>query len=159
MPARWQRVRISIPKGFKPKERQAIADEILEHIKERTESGIEVVKKKGSFDGVALRSRKFPGYSKAYKASLDFEIAGKSNTVDLTLSGDMLAEMDLLSHKNCELRIGFRPGSEENARADGNIRGSSGPKNQKKKRKKRDFLGIQPKVLRHIIEKHEKKKQ
>lgn len=124
----WQRVKIQIPKGYKPSEREAIADEIIDFIVERTQSGKD------------KNNQNFPGYSKAYKNSLDFKIAGKTSKVDLTLSGDMLTSIQVLNHKNGELTVGFdRSDSENNAKATGHITGVYGNSN---KVKKRDFLGI-----------------
>jgi len=157
MGAKWQRVLIKIPKDIKPRDRVKIADAVLEHIRDRTERGVGVIKRQGSLDGIVLRTKQFAKYSKAYKESLDFEIAGKTDTVDLTLSGDMLIEMDLLSHKAGEIRIGYDKDSEENERADGNIRGTSGPAGSKP-RAKRDFLGIEARVLSRIIAQHRKDK-
>lgn len=124
----WQRVKIEIPKGYRPDEREAIADEIINFIVERTKSG----KNKNNRD--------FPGYSEAYMKSLDFKIAGKTSKVDLTLSGDMLTSLQLISHKNGELTVGFdRADDENNDKATGHITGIYG---NSKKVKKRDFLGI-----------------
>jgi hypothetical protein len=140
MPAKWQRIRIDIPEHFTPAQREYIADEIIEHIKTRSESGKD------------KNGRAFKRYSKSYKESIDFEIAGKTAKVDLTLSGDMLADLSLLSHKKGSILIGYENGTEENARADGNITGSYGRKSGNIK-KARDFLGIQPNKLKGIIKK------
>lgn len=137
MGAKQQKVRIAIDPSLDAEAREALADDILEYIKRRTESGVDK-------DG-----RKFPGYSKAYIESLDFKIGGKrKGKVDLTLSGDMLASLDLLKHKKGELVIGFEPGTDENARAEGNILGSYG--GDPNPSKARDFLGISEKDLKRI---------
>lgn len=112
---------------------------MIEHIYDRTNRGLD---KKGN---------PFPGYSKDYIKSLDFKNAGKSKgRVDLQLSGDMLAAMKLINHKNGKLTIGFERGSEENAKAEGNILGTYGQQSPIKG-KKRDFLGIEDKKLRELI--------
>lgn len=100
--------------------------------------------------GVDKDGAKFPGYSKEYMKSLDFKIAGKSKSVDLQLSGDMLAAIKALKTTRNWVEIGFEKGSEENARADGNIRGTYG-KSSPIPGKARDFLGISEKELVKII--------
>lgn len=134
----WMKTKIKIPKHLKPDEREALALEILEQIVERTKNGKD---KDGD---------RFPSYSKSYKNSLNFKIGGKSSKVDLTLSGDMLADMQLLSHKSGELVIGFENGTESNAKAEGNIRGTYGQKTPRSDRA-RDFLGIDDKSLSRIL--------
>src|SRR4030042_3191478 len=145
MPAKWQRVRIDIPDEYKPIDRERIADLVIEHIVERTQK-LRVDKS----------GKAFPKYSESYIKSLYFKIVGKQKSkIDLTLSGDMLAELKLLSHKHGEILIGFEKGSEENARADGNIRGTYG-KQFENIRKKRDFLGIQTKELKRLMNIYER---
>jgi len=139
MGAKWQRIAISIPEGYKPAERVAIAEEILDFIRDRVQN-----------KNLDKNNRKLPGYSKSYMNSLDFKIAGKSKgDVNLTLSGDMLGAMTLLSHANGKLLLGFEKGSPENARADGNIRGTYG--NSKPVAAPRDFLGLTQKDLTRIL--------
>lgn len=147
MSAKWQRVKIDIPEHLTPIEREALALEILDFIRIRT--------KEKNLD---KNNRPFPGYSKSYVKSLDFKIAGKSKgRIDLTLSGDMLGALDLLGHKKGELVLGFENGTPENARADGNIRGTYGkPKGDPSKA--RDFLGITPKDLTSLLKNYPKQK-
>lgn len=141
MSTKWQKISIKVPASFKPDERVEVADLVIEHIFQRTTE--ENVDKKG---------RPFPKYSSAYKGSLDFKNAGKSGgNIDLQLSGDMLAAMKLLSHKKGEIVIGFEKGTEENAKADGNIRGTYGNE-APLPGKKRDFLGIEAGKLRELID-------
>ncbi len=137
MAAKWQRVSIQIPKEYGPRERVAIAQDIVDLIVERTK------------DGKDKNNRAFKKYSEEYKDSLDFKIAGKTSQVDLTLSGDMLGALDLLSHKSGKIIIGYENGSEENARADGNIRGTYG--HSKPITTGRDFLGITDRDLDRIL--------
>lgn len=112
---------------------------MIEHIYERTTS------ENRDKDG-----RKFPKYSKSYIKSLDFANARKSpSKVDLQLSGDMLAAMKLLNHRPGEITIGFERGTQENAKAEGNILGSYG--GDPNPAKARDFLGIQEKKLRELV--------
>ena len=139
MATKWQRIEIELPEKLPPRQRDRLADLIIDHIIRRTEKGID---KDGS---------RFPGYSKGYVESLDFKIAGKSKSkIDLTLSGDMLASMELLKDTERKLTIGFERGSEENARADGNIRGTYGQSSENRK-KARDFLGLEPGALDKLV--------
>lgn len=121
-------------------------------IRTRTESGTGV---KRTADG-GFRHYKFPAYSKAYKESLDFAIAGKTTKVDLTLSGDMLAALDVLGHSNGSITVGYEAGTEENDRAEGNQKGSYG--GRPRPSKARSFLGITQSELDSILEKYERRR-
>lgn len=138
MPAKHQKITIKIPEGYTRSARLALAQEVIDTIVERT------TKKNVDKDG-----SKFPKYSKSYINSPEFRAAGKSKAVDLTLSGDTLAAIRLLSESVGEITIGFEKGSEENAKADGNIRGTYG-KSRGDSSKARDFLGISRKELEAI---------
>ena len=145
----WMRTKIVIPKEYGPAEREAIAVDIIDTIVDRTQNKNKGVRKRGK--GYELYD--FPEYGKKYIKSKDFKIAGKSEEVDLTLSGDMMADIQLLSHKSGELLIGFENGSESNSKAEGNIRGTYGqPKPIKKK--KRNFLGITKDEKREVLDKY-----
>jgi phage gpG-like protein len=138
--AKHQFIDITLPKSVSKKDRLTIADLIIERIVERTTEGLD---KKGN---------PFPGYSKSYINSLDFQNAGKSaGDINLQLSGDMLAALTVLKDGSDKIRIGFERGSNENARADGNIRGTYG-KERGSRKKARDFLGIDPEELKSIID-------
>lgn len=139
MPAKWQRINLDVPDDFTPSQRKKVADLVIDHIITRSQKG----KDKDGY--------KFPEYSDEYIHSQDFKIAGKSaSRVDLTLSGDMLASIELLKDKKGTITIGFEKGSEENARADGNIRGTYGS-SKSNPDKARDFLGIEDKAFKKII--------
>jgi hypothetical protein len=144
--AKQQKVVIPIPEDLSRQQRELLAGEIVEHIRERSESGT----------GVRARGRgfslyDFPGYSESYKASLDFRIAGKSSgSIDLTLSGDMLAAMDALRVSKSSITVGFEAGTEENARAEGNQIGSYG--GSPNPRKARRFLGLTKSELDMLVE-------
>ncbi len=144
MPAKHQKIDLRIPKSLTRRERIELADLVIEHIVDRTQRGKDK-------DG-----RAFPRYSKEYTKSLDFNNAGKSaGDVNLTLSGDMLAALQILDDAPGKIRIGFERGSDENARADGNIRGTYGSDTPSRK-KARDFLGIKPEVLSKLIDRVKK---
>ena len=145
--AKWQRVRVNIPKGYTPNERVAIANAIIEFSITRSKSGKDV-----SGDN-------FPKYKKEYINSKNFSIAGKSKgSVDLTLSGEMLNEQDLLSHKNGSLLIGYESGDEINGKVEGNRIGSYGQKSGDESQA-RDFLGINESDLNKILKKFPKKNE
>lgn len=134
-----QKVEIPVPEEFKPRQRVELADLVIEHIINRTKKGVD------------KNGKPFPKYSKSYEESLDFKIAGKSkDKVDLQLSGDMLAALTLLKEKRGKLEIGYERGSDENDRAEGNILGSYGGSPNRKKA--RDFLGVEKKKLKELIE-------
>ncbi len=144
MSTKHQFIDVKLPQGYSSDIREAIAAEIISFIRKRT------IKNKDK-DG-----EKFPAYSKSYTNSVNFKAAGKSKgDINLTLSGDMLASMELLENKKSKVSIGFEEGSLENAKADGNIRGTYGQKSPIKG-KARDFLGISDEELAKIIAKYPK---
>lgn len=126
---------------YSPVEREAIALEVIDKIIKRTKSGKD------------KNGRAFEKYSKAYKESLAFKIAGKGSTPDLTLSGDMLDSIKILKNAPKTV-IGFKNGSVENGKADGNIRGTYGK--EKTVGPKREFLGISERELNSILSKYPK---
>lgn len=144
----WQRVRINVPEDLSASEREALGQDIVEFIRRRTESGVGVRRR-----GLGYENYRFPGYSKAYIESLDFKIAGKSpSQVDLTLSGDMLAALDVISHRPGSIMVGYQNGTEENSKAEGNQLGAYGgrPNN----RKARSFLGLTSSELDTLVSKY-----
>jgi hypothetical protein len=140
MPAKWQKFRVDAPDDFGPSMREALGREVTEFIRKRSESGRD------------KNNKKFPKYSKSYKESLDFKNAGKTSKVDLTLSGDMLIALDIISHKRGSILIGYENGSEENDKADGNVTGSYG-KSSPRPSKARDFMGISQSDLEKLTDK------
>lgn len=130
----WQRVEIEIPSGYGPNEREEIAEDVIEFIINRSKEGRD------------KNNKKFPRYSKSYAA-----IKGVSrDSVDLTLSDEMLNSLEFLSSKKGKIVVGFDKGDAEmNARAEGNILGSYG--GNPKASRARDFLGIAKKDLDNIL--------
>ena len=116
---------------------EVIAEEILNFIVERTKKG------KG-MDGSS-----FPSYSTEYKNSLEFKIGGKTNKVNLTLSGEMLDSIEIIKAENGKISYGYSESNEMMGRAEGNITGSYG-KPQGNSSKARRFLDISPKELAKI---------
>jgi len=124
--------------------RLAIANEVKDFIIERTQDK--------HLDKNNQPFKPASGYSKSYKNSLDFRLGGKTNAIDLTLSGDMLAAMEVLENKKGKITIGYKKGT-ENDKAEGNIIGSYGKPSGDPK-KARDFLGITDKDFKNIVDKY-----
>jgi hypothetical protein len=134
MANKWTRERIKLPKTFTPKERIKIADVILNHIVARTLSGED------------KNNKSFKEYTPGYA---DKKGVGVGD-VDLTLSGEMLENLELVNHSSGEIVIGYKSPSDELAgKVEGNRTGSYGGEPNKKKA--RDFLGIDPDDLDVII--------
>ena len=149
--AKWQKIKIKIRKDLGPAQRIAVGREIIEHIKQRTAQGkaIDGKKWKGSA-GV---------YSKSYKESDDFKIAGKSNKVNLDLSSEMMNSINVLSHSRGEVNIGYNKGDKElNGKVEGNRLGTYGNKSSIRG-KKRDFLGIKRSSLTTIQDRYDFKRE
>jgi len=133
---------VLLPSGMSKTQRDAIADAIIEYIRSRSEAGI------------ANNGNPFPKYSKEYIKSLDFKIAGKKkNKVNLTLSGDMLAAIQVLKDRRDRLTIGFKKGTEEADKAEGNQLGTYGQPSpiSGKARPFLGFVGEERKKLQQII--------
>lgn len=136
--AKWTRARIEVPDKLGGKDRELLGEEIVEFIRKRSSQGLD------------KDNKKFPKYSKEYINSLDFKNAGKKKTpVNLELSGDMLAAMDVISHKKGSILVGFENGTDENDRAEGNITGSYG--RDPNPAKARDFLGVKKGDLKDLV--------
>ena len=132
----WQKVRIALPSEAKPKERKAIAKDVIDFIKQRAKAGI-------GFNPNTNRNKNFVGYTKAYSKK-----KGQTN-VDLTLSNKMLSAIKLLSDKNGSILVGFANSTTNNAKAEGNQTGSYG--RSPRASKARPFLGITPRDLDDIV--------
>lgn len=147
--AKWQRIRIKIPEDYSATERQAIGEEIVKTIRERSKDGIGLKSVRSTGVG---SEKPFAGYSSSYVRSLDFKNAGKSRgDVNLTLSGDMLAAIKVLSHSKGSVLVGFENGTEENDRAEGNQLGTYG-QSTPIKGKARKFLGITSEEKKEILD-------
>lgn len=137
-----QKVTIDVDEKYTELERKAIATEIIDFIVERTQKGKD------------KDNNKFKPYSKSYKESLDFKIAGKGKTVDLTLTEEMLNELKLIKTTKGKIEIGFDGRRNKlNGKVEGNRLGTYG---QKKATVKggRDFLGIHKDDLEDITDKY-----
>lgn len=133
---------LEIDERYTAEERRAIAQEAIDFIINRTKT-----------KNVDKNNRPFQKYSVSYTKSLDFKNAGKSKgDVNLSLSGDMLASMELLSSSPGKIEIGYSGGSPERDKAEGNILGTYG--NKQPVTKPRDFLGISKNDFRSNILTH-----
>lgn len=131
---------VKIPKTLSEATAAQVAEDLIDFIIERTKEG------KGK-DG-----KKFPKYSKAYMESLDFKIAGKSGLVDLTLSGEMLDSMEVVSVAKGKVVIGYKSDNPMVGRAEGNILGSYGGNPDSKKA--RDFLSLSAKEIDNVLKEY-----
>ena len=134
---------IELPDNLKPNQRQAIAQEVIDFIVTRTQKGQDV---KGN-EWTGTRGE----YSKAYSKSLDFKIAGKSKKVDLTLSSEMLNDLEVIKQAKGKIVVGYGRGNASRGKAEGNILGTYG-KESPIRGKSRPFLGITKKDLANIVE-------
>lgn len=128
MPELTQSKVIDIPETFTGTKRKLIGRDVVEFIKKRTRSGLDV------------SNNFFSGYSKEYE---------KSGKVDLTLSNQMLNNLKLLSHGRGFIRIGFDIGS-ANDKASWN----QNPQGQKSGSPSRKFVGISTIDLTRILNRH-----
>lgn len=114
--------------------KRVIARGIADRIVERTQSGID---KDGD---------RFVGYKPSYKKSLAFKVYGKSNKVDLTLTGAMLSSVTVISVDSTTVKIGFTD-NEQFQKASGHIDGT-GANNALPVR---DFWGLPLEDVQEII--------
>ena len=127
----------NVPKSLSEEEKLALSEDVIEYIRKRTEKCKDVT------------GTKFKSYSPEYINSLDFKIAGKSKgKVNLTQTGDMLADIETLDIKENKIRIGYEKGTLSDKKADGNANVNGRP-----------FLGFEggeKEALKKIIKKHVK---
>lgn len=134
MSNKYTREKIKIPTTIKPLERVRMAEVIINHIINRSAAGYD------------KNNEKFKSYTEAYAEKKG---VGRGD-VDLILTGEMLDSLELVSHKNGELVIGYKsPSNELAGKVEGNRIGSYG--GEPDKSKARDFLGIDPDELDLLI--------
>lgn len=152
MPTKIQRVKFDLPNGLLKEDRQAFGEAIAEKIRKNAELGIGIpYDGKGTRYGLISSYVSFPKYSKSYTKSLDFKNASKSaSSVDLTLSGDLLQSLDVVKTTNAQIELGFS--SDQDGKADGNIRGTYG-KASPNSSKARNFLGLTESDYNKIVKK------
>lgn len=127
MPEPSQNKIITIPADYTASQREVIGERILSHIRRRTREGLDI------------NNRLFPGYSPNYE---------KDGTVNLRESGDMVADLEVISHGRGFITIGFTS-------SDSNDKASyiQSPRGQKAgKQPRRQFVGISRSDLNTILE-------
>jgi hypothetical protein len=125
---------IQLPRKLKPAQREVIAEEVIDFIRDR------------SFAGLDKNNRKFKKYSDKYAERKGVPI----DEVDLVLTGELMEKLQVLKITPSEITIGYEKGDSVNAKAEGNITGSYGREPNRKKA--RDFLGITRKDLMSIVD-------
>lgn len=129
--------KIPIPSGLSSRFKDELGARILEEVRARTGRGID------------KNGKNFKKYSESYKDSLDFKNAGKSLTVNLESTGDMLAELDIISIGSTSITIGYKLEHEDAGKVQGNVLGEYG--NDKPVTRPRDFIGLPSTVVNRII--------
>lgn len=145
MPKNIASENIKIPKQYNAMERRAIARDVIEYIRGRTQQG------RG--EGGKSWPGKAGSYSESYKKSLDFKLKKNKGVVNLTLSSDMLTAVEMLKNNKGEISVGVPFSAPEWGRAKGNILGTYG-KNSPIPGKQRPFLKLSPKEIQKIISKY-----
>lgn len=144
--AEQQKVTIPLPDGYTKADRKRIAEDIVEMIRDRTVLGFGVKPGRGGLS----RLYDFPDYSPKYE-----KWKGQKR-VDLTLSGDMLDELQVLNVGADGVTVGFKRGK-TNDKAEGNQLGSYG--GDPNPRKARSFLGVTRDELEAILAGYDEPKE
>jgi hypothetical protein len=131
--AKQQKTLIKIPSGYNKSNREAIAQDIVQWIQDRTEMGVND------------SGRNFKAYSKDYAK----EKGVKPSDVNLRESGDMMNNLQVLRVGYESIDIGYQSGDPINDKVEGNRIGSYG--GAENPSKARDFLGITQKDLNSIL--------
>lgn len=126
-------VTIAIPSSFDASARQAVGRAVVDFIVRRTKRGVDI-------QGSKFRGNDGDGkYSDSYRASGEFEAAGKSpRRINMTLTGDMLDSLEVISTRPGFITIGY----------------PDGPESQKSiwmREKGYNFLGIKNEDLQKIL--------
>ena len=124
---------------------EAFSQALLDHIRERTESGRDVNGK------IFPSAKKSDGYSESYKDSLAFKVYGKTNKINMRLTGDMLDTM-FADQSNGKLKLTF-DGPENNIKAYAHMSGFEGHPTIKGA-KPREVFGIPDKELEKIAKEY-----
>lgn len=132
-----QTKRIKVPIEFDKPTREAIGEDIIEYLVDRTRSG------KGK-NRSKYRGKEANVYSDSYK---------KSGTVDLFDTGEMLmAAMKVTVNNVGEIAVGIPMGDDDWGKAKGNILGSYGKSpNKDKARPFLDIGDVDMQIIRSII--------
>ncbi len=90
-----QTLLIPLPADFTETQRLATGRDVIAFMKQRTRNGLDMF------------NRPFAPYSKRYKNSLEFRLAGKSDKVNMKFTGDMLKDLSILKQGTGFVTIGF----------------------------------------------------
>jgi hypothetical protein len=129
--------KISIPSGLTSSFKRELGERIIEEIRERTSRGID------------QKGNRFKAYSPAYKDSLDFKNAGKSNTVNISATGDTMAELSVIDISDTYITIGYPLDHEDAGKVNGIVTGEFG--NASPVTKGRDFIGLPQRVVSRLV--------
>jgi hypothetical protein len=137
---RYLRFTVNVPDYFTAAQRKEVGSRVVQEIIKRTQD-----------EHKDKKNKPFAKYSKEYKSSLDFKIAGKNpSEVNLTLSGDMLSDLDVIEHGIGYVDIGYDSGYFGAGKVEGNVIGSYGDSTGHPS-KARNFLGMPKTDLNDII--------
>ncbi len=113
--------------------RQQAAQLLIDYMKTRTHDR-----------NVDVDGKAFPKYSEAYKNSTVFKLLkGSGGDVNMTLTGNMLGDVDMLGDTADSVRIGFRDGNEI-LKAFNHNTGDTVPR--------RAFFGVTKREIREVLE-------
>jgi hypothetical protein len=135
------RFTVNVPDYFTADQRREVGSQVVFHILKRTQQ-----------ENQNKAGKPFRKYTKEYTESLNFKIAGKSaSDINLTLSGDMLSDLDIIEHGMGYIDIGYKDGYYGAGKVEGNVIGSYGQA-QGHPSMARNFLGIEKSDLKSIID-------
>jgi hypothetical protein len=147
--AKQQLVKIKLPAKIDNKTDQLnLAEEVRSFIIERSKQGLDKDNKPfAPYKG----KDKIGKYSERYVSSENFRRFGKdASDLNLQLTGDMLAELKVLSTTSKSITIGYDAGNPINGKVEGNRLGTYGQPSPIQKG--RDFLGIDSRNLNKITD-------
>lgn len=131
------KITLNIPSEITGSHKVEIANRVIEFIRDRT------------LQGKNVRGKQWGGKAGEYTPEYTKQ-KGYSSPVDLELSGSMLNSIKQFKSKEGEIKIGYRKGTKNERKAEGNILGKYGQPNPIKG-KARPFLDILKKDLDSII--------
>ncbi len=126
------------PVGISDEAAQRFGRELIREVKQNTRAGLDA-------DG-----NRFAPYSNSYRNSATFKRAGKGNTVNLRLFGDMQAALVVKNVTDAVVTIGFDSSVEE-AKAHGHFTGGGAGGNLPV----RQFLGLRDERIEEIAQKYQ----
>lgn len=129
-------------------------DEVPESIKQQVANDLIEGLVKRAQDGLDYNGKKMKKYSDSYVESEVFKAAGKSQSdVNMTLYGDMLAQLDLLEVNGNVIKFGWDSG-EQGTKAYAHMTGYKGHPNLDGKVSKRLFFGATAKQIEDAKDKY-----